>query len=237
MIMATIRKSSLTAATLAALGLVALLGVGGTAAPAAAVSNTIVISQVYGGGGNSGATYRNDFVELFNRGAVAVNVTGWSIQYAATTGTSWAKVDLSGTISPGRYYLVQLASGGAIGALLPTADATGTINMSGSAGKVVLLNTNTLITSGTSCPSSVSVVDVCGYGSGTNCAEGGSPTATLSATTAAKRTSGGCDDTDLNAADFGVGAPDPKNSLAAVNDCNAVPAIQRTWGSVKSIYR
>ena len=35
------------------------------AAPAA---GQIVISQVYGGGGNTGATYRNDFIELFNRG-------------------------------------------------------------------------------------------------------------------------------------------------------------------------
>src|SRR5207249_4835668 len=28
--------------------------------------NHIVISQVYGGGGNSGAAYKNDFIELFN---------------------------------------------------------------------------------------------------------------------------------------------------------------------------
>ena len=27
-----------------------------------------LISQVYGGGGNSGAAYQNDFVELFNSG-------------------------------------------------------------------------------------------------------------------------------------------------------------------------
>ncbi|MEQ1530867.1 MAG: hypothetical protein ABL925_16240, partial [Methylococcales bacterium] len=33
-----------------------------------AVSPNIVISQVYGGGGNTGATYKNDFIELFNRG-------------------------------------------------------------------------------------------------------------------------------------------------------------------------
>ncbi|NUQ33116.1 MAG: hypothetical protein HOP99_09945, partial [Dermatophilaceae bacterium] len=33
---------------------------------AGAVSSDVVISEVYGGGGNSGATYRNDFVELRN---------------------------------------------------------------------------------------------------------------------------------------------------------------------------
>ena len=29
----------------------------------------VVISQIYGGGGNAGATYHNDYVELYNRGA------------------------------------------------------------------------------------------------------------------------------------------------------------------------
>ena len=57
--------------------------------PAQAVSPDIVISQVYGGGGNSGATLKNDFIELYNRGATAVNVTGWTVQYASSTGSSW----------------------------------------------------------------------------------------------------------------------------------------------------
>ncbi len=34
-----------------------------------AVSANLVISQVYGGGGNTGAQYTHDFVELFNRGS------------------------------------------------------------------------------------------------------------------------------------------------------------------------
>lgn len=33
-----------------------------------AASPDLVISQVYGGGGNSGAPYTHDFIELFNRG-------------------------------------------------------------------------------------------------------------------------------------------------------------------------
>ena len=45
-------------------------------------SSTLVISQIYGGGGNSGATYKNDFIEVFNRGSAAVNVSAWSVQYA-----------------------------------------------------------------------------------------------------------------------------------------------------------
>ena len=56
------------------------------AMPARSGAASVVISQVYGGGGNSGATYRNDFVELFNRGAEPVSLAGWSIQYASATG-------------------------------------------------------------------------------------------------------------------------------------------------------
>src|SRR5205807_724285 len=40
----------------------------------------VVISQVYGGGNNSGATYQNDFIELFNSGNQTVNLSGWSVQ-------------------------------------------------------------------------------------------------------------------------------------------------------------
>ncbi|TMD57554.1 MAG: lamin tail domain-containing protein [Chloroflexi bacterium] len=79
--------------------------------PAAAVSTTVVISQVYGGGGNAGATFKNDFIELFNRGATTLNLTGWSVQYGSATGSTWSPTPLSGTIQPGQYYLVQEAPG------------------------------------------------------------------------------------------------------------------------------
>src|SRR5438093_430101 len=107
---------------------------------AQAVSPDIVISQVYGGGGNNGATWRNDFIELFNRGTSAVDVTGWSVQYAASTGVTWAKTDLAGTMQPGQYYLVQEAAGSGGTVNLPTPNATGTLVMSATAGKVVLIS-------------------------------------------------------------------------------------------------
>ena len=87
---------------------------------AQAVSPDIVISQVYGGGGNSGATFKNDFIELYNRGSVAVNVTGWTVQYASSTGSSWQKTTLAGTIEPGKYFLVQEAQGAGGTVDLPT---------------------------------------------------------------------------------------------------------------------
>src|SRR5581483_9382803 len=76
--------------------------------------STVVISQVYGRGGNSGANFNSDFVELFNAGTTDADVTGYSIQYASSTGSSFGGslvVTLPQvTIPSGRYYLVQLAS-------------------------------------------------------------------------------------------------------------------------------
>src|SRR5919109_742805 len=181
----------------------------GLARPAGAVSSTIVVSQVYGGGGNSGATLKNDFIELYNRSAAPVSVTGWSVQYAATTGTTWQRTALSGTIAAGGYSLVQEAAGAGGTVNLPPPDATGSIAMAAGAGKVVLMTNNTTIASGTVCP--LTALDLVGYGSGTNCSET-LPTATLSNTTAALRNGGGSVDTDNNSADFSVGAPNPRNT-------------------------
>src|SRR5262245_5481391 len=81
-----------------------------------AVSSGVVISQIYGAGGNSGAVLRNDYIELFNRGTSSVSLAGMSVQYAATTGSSWAATPLPAvTLAPGQYFLVQ-ESGGANGA-------------------------------------------------------------------------------------------------------------------------
>ena len=60
-------------------------------------ANDLRVSQVYGGGGNAGATYTNDFIELFNAGAGSINLSGWSVQYASATGTSWQVTNLSGS--------------------------------------------------------------------------------------------------------------------------------------------
>ena len=116
------------------------------AAPTTALSTSaeggLVISQVYGGGGNSGAPFQNDFVELFNASAGPVALTGLSIQYASATGTgnfganTGLRVALPDSVlAPGQYFLIALA-GGSNGVPLPPADANGTINMAGASGKV-----------------------------------------------------------------------------------------------------
>lgn len=193
---------------------------------ATSLTAQVVISQIYGGGGNSNATYRNDFVELFNSGTSAVDLAGWSIQYASTTGSSWTnKTALSGTIQPGHYFLVQEASGGTNGVLLPATDiTTGTINMSASAGKVALVNNSTTLPA-VACPTGSGIVDFVGFGSGTNCFEGTGPTATLSSILAAIRANAGCTDTNSNAADFAAATPTPRNSSTPANTCGGGPPV------------
>ncbi len=189
----------------------------GAASPVAALSPDVVISQVYGGGGNSGATYTHDFVELFNRGSAPVSLAGWSVQYASSAGSTWATTGVSGTIQPGQYYLVQQAQGAGGTTPLPTPDAIGTTAMSGTNGKVALVNSTTAL-SGT-CPAAV---DFVGYGSSANCFEGAA-TGTLSNTTAASRNGDGCTETDNNSTDFTIGAPAPRNSASPLNPCGGPP--------------
>lgn len=175
-------------------------------AEAAPQHDQVVISQVYGGGGNGGAVYTHDFIELFNPTGSPVDLTGWKVRYASAAGTFNGTTSLTGIIEPYSYYLIQQQSSGSVGASLPTADAAGTLNLSGSNGKVDLVN------------AAGDRIDLIGYGSASESET--SPTAALSNSTAAIRkelTVGQNDrglDTDNNAADFTVTSPEPRNSAS-----------------------
>jgi len=181
------------------------------------------ISQVYGGGGNQGATLKNDFIEVFNAGSTSVSVNGMSVQYMSAAGTTgnWQVTALPNiSLQPGQYLLVQEAAGTGGTVNLPTPDATGNIAMSGTAGRVALVS-NTTALSATSCPTS-NIVDLVAFGPTAICAEGGSPTGILSNTTAAIRKANGCTDTNNNNADFDTaGAPAPRNTASTLNACSA----------------
>jgi hypothetical protein len=190
----------------------------------------LVISQVYGGGGNSGATFKNDFIEIFNRGTTTVDVTGWSVQYESATGPGpWSVTQLCATgpclIAPGKYFLVQEAAGSGGTTNLPTPNATGSIAMTATAGKVALVN-NTTALSG-SCPSGAGILDLVGYGTTANCFEGAGPATAPGNTTADFRKSGGCVDTNNNAADFLAASPFPRNSSSPAHSCGvgAIPNL------------
>ena len=198
---------------------------------ATALSADIVISQVYGGGGNSGGIYTNDFVELFNRGATTVSLAGWSIQYTSATGTgnfgsaTNLITPLSGSLAPGQYLLIQEAAGTNVIAPLPTPDIIDStpINMSGTGAKVALVNTATgLGCNGGSTPCSAvqlaQIIDLVGW-DGANFYETAPAPATTNPT-AVLRLANGCTETDNNASDFAASAPTPRNTASPLNTCS-----------------
>jgi hypothetical protein len=188
-------------------------------------SGSIVVAELYASGGNSGAAYANDYVELFNRGTGAVAVDGWTLQYASASSTTWQSTALSGTIPAGDRYLVQLASGGTNGAALPAADATGTSNLAVTGGKIAVVDNATALSCGAapgSCSAVAAVEDLAGYGGAADY-EGSAAAPTPSATTALARAGGGCTDTDDNAADFATAPPNPLNSASPASGCSAPP--------------
>jgi DNA/RNA endonuclease G (NUC1) len=186
------------------------------APPVTPSNSVIVISQIYGGGGNAGATYHNDYVELYNRGTAAVDIGGWSLQYASATGNGWdfGKQPLGGTIGPGQYYLIALASGGADGAALPASQINGQINISGTSGKLALVNSFDGLAG--NCPlSDPHLMDFVGYGSA-DCREGTTTAPSPGNTIAIFRAGGGSIDTDRNGSDFGTGSPTPRQTAPIV---------------------
>jgi predicted extracellular nuclease len=195
-----------------------------------------VISQLFGGGGNANAPYRNDFIEIFNNGTAAINLDGWSVQYASATASTWSVTPLTPTtLQPGQYYLVQQASGGTNGTTLPTPDTTGTIAMAATSGKVALVRSTTPLTG--TCPNDPNIVDLVGYGSTASCFRGAAPAPSPSNTNAIGRGANGCTNTHNNNADFKTNAPNPRNIASPVNMCPELSAAFETLKHAISLRR
>jgi len=179
----------------------------------------LVISQIYGGGGNTGAQFKNDFIELHNPGSAPLPLNGMSVQYTSATGAgTWLATPLPDVMIPaGGYYLIAEAAGTGNAPALPSPDLTVTmtpIAMSGTQGKVALVANATPLAG--MCPTA-GVVDKIGYGVA-DCFEG-MPTAVLTNTTAAARNGSGCIDTDNNKNDFTLGPPAPRNGGTTALTC------------------
>ncbi len=179
--------------------------------------DALVINEVYGGGGNAGAPYSNDFVELFNPTGSPVAVDGWAVQYFSATGGSGGTIPLTGSVPAHGHYLVQGGAGTSPASALPAPDATGTINMSATAGRVVLTKTSTplgALPAGTITPGATgveNVVDFVGFGPDAASYEGAAPASAPSNTTSIARNATHVDTND-NGADFTAGGPTPANS-------------------------
>ncbi len=203
--------ATISALTLTAGSILALPSVATAVDPA----GPVVINEVYGGGGNSGATYKNDFIELFNKGTTAVDLSNYSVQYASAAGTTWTnKTNLTGSIGAGSSYLIQEASQAAVGADLPTPNVTGTISMSATAGKVALVSNQTAL----------GVVDFVGFGTTTKDFAGSAPAPGTTNTTSVSRNAAHVNTAD-NGADFTAGAPTPAGDASGpVDPGPTVPA-------------
>jgi hypothetical protein len=200
-------------------------------------ANNLRISQVYGAGGNSGATYTHDYIEIFNSSGQVISLNGLSLQYASPTGTGNFGASAnqltalpSVLLQPGQYYLVQQA-GGTNGVPLPvTPDfiPSTLITMGATGGKVVLVTgTNTLGCNGSSALCTEEqlsrIIDLVGYGNA-NFYEG-SVAPAPSTTNAIFRNAVGCIDTNNNGADFTANPAAPRNSSSPLNTCGSYNTI------------
>jgi DNA/RNA endonuclease G (NUC1) len=184
--------------------------------PTSRPPSDIVISQIYGGGGNSNATFSNDFVELHNLSTTnSVDTLGWTLQYtsAGGVGTWFNKQPLGGIIGPGEYYLIKLGSNDtSVGAALPvTPNIIGSLNLGATAGKLALVSNGESIAG--ECPIfNPNVKDFVGYGTTATCSEGATRAPAPSNTTADFRKNFGNTDIDVNGSDFATGTPNPRRT-------------------------
>ena len=134
-----------------------------------ASTSGVVISAVYGGGGNIGSPdWSSDYVELFNAGSAAVNINGWSLQYGAAGQATWNNVSVlpNTWILPGQYFLVQEAAGtGGGGDPLPRPDyiPVEVHHMASTSHKVALFTTATPYAGGADPTASPEFVDMVSY--------------------------------------------------------------------------
>ncbi|WP_244928689.1 ExeM/NucH family extracellular endonuclease [Nocardioides sp. W7] len=181
---------------------------------ASAASSGIVISEFYGNGGNANAVRNADFIELYNPTASPIDLAGTSVQYRSATGAAVASgvATLSGTVQPGKTFLVRLTAPTANGTNLPAADlvATGVL-AGGTNGTIWIANGTSAINPGTaSVLNNPQVIDLVGFGT-SNTYETAAATGVTDNTKSFSRTTVSTDN-DNNSTDFAAGTPTPTNA-------------------------
>lgn len=176
----------------------------------------VIITEVYGAGGNSGAILKNDFIELYNTTNSPINIGGWSVQYYSATGTAANVTTIpAGTIIPAKSHFLIQQAGGANGSELYQPDLTGSIAMAAASGKVILFTFNTAVTTTSDINSIIghsNFKDYVPYGASTPV--WGSAVGTISTTTSATRkmVAGEYVYTQNIGNDFEVVTPTPQNT-------------------------
>jgi predicted extracellular nuclease len=177
------------------------------AASANPAGTELVISEVYGAGGNAGAVYNADFVELANPTDSAIDLAGKYLHYrSAAGGSGGSTFALNGAVPANGTWLVQMSNTGANGVALPPPDQTASpaFTMAAAGGQVFLLDQATAITTGGNMAGVAGVLDMVGA-SGATSFETAATSAGATTTQSLNRTA----DTDNNTADFALAAPSP----------------------------
>ena len=171
-------------------------------------SKTVVISEIYGGGGYTGSSYKNDYVQLFNLSASQIDLADYTLQIGNDKGSTQT-FQLSGTILPLHWFLIHGIGDGTSGAELPVSDVASDFNLDMLNGTVALVHSTTT-SIGTTCNSSgEDIVDFVGYGNSASCFElAAAPGQTINLATSRKNFAA---DGNNNFADFTVFPPNPRN--------------------------
>ena len=180
------------------------------------VSGQVVISQIYGGGGNNDSIFNRDFIELRNLTNEVVVLEGWSVQYLPSENDSldWQVTPLTGLIHPNGYLLIQEGTkpDPVDSAPLPKPDVIDDINLNLEFGRIALVHTSNRLPKGCPIMPQTDLADLVGYGYNDTCHEGSGPAPSIGNTTAALRKGQGATDTNDNEADFDEGTPFPRNT-------------------------
>ena len=186
-----------------------------------AYAQMLDISEVYGGGGNSGSTYKNDFIELYNYGTTTIDMSALAVFYTSTAGTFTASAPannfstlLTGTLAPQSYYLIQESAGTGGTTSLSNVNVVGSIAISSTGGKVALglASATPSSTAGAIMPDGTNLIDFLGWGTA-NQFEGTAAAAATANTTSTARANPGVN-AFSNSTEFATGAPSPQGTGA-----------------------
>ncbi|MCY7376397.1 MAG: DNA/RNA non-specific endonuclease [Pyrinomonadaceae bacterium] len=175
------------------------------------VSPNFVVSQFQVAGGSA----NDEFIELHNASANAVDLNGYRVVYRSAGGTNdvaFVEWTTSTIVAPGGYYLI--ASTGYDGTVTPNLIYNPTVcacSMSATGGGIGIRNG--AVNSGV-------LIDSVGYGTATNAFVETTATTAPPANAGQARVNNGCQDSDNNANDFSVLNPSaPRNAATAPNTC------------------